>query len=135
MTEQDLLIPAYKDGYSVMFGTQYFFLVFKMLATIYERLVKAKQLIQAKVEDDLANRELLEVISLTADDEETKTKLEAFKASASRERFSMMVSAVISNMAVAQKLDSSNYEDIARLYMGSEAYLMFHFDKLIVQVS
>ena len=101
VTKQDLLIPAYKDGYSVMFGTQYFFLVFKMIATIYERLVKAKQLIQAKVEDDLANRELLEVVCMTADDDVTKAKLKVFKESASRERFSMMVSAVVSNMAVA----------------------------------
>ena len=45
----------------------------------------------------------------------------------------MLVSALINNMAVAQKLDSSNFEDIARLFMGSEAYLLFHFDKLVVQ--
>ena len=38
-------------------------------------------------------------------------------------------------MSIAQKLDSSNYEDMARVLMGSEAYLLFHFDKLIVQVS
>ena len=47
----------------------------------------------------------------------------------------MMVSAIISNLSVINKLDSSNYEDIARLFMGSEAYLLFHFDKLITTVS
>ena len=47
----------------------------------------------------------------------------------------MLVSATIGTLSVAQKLDSSNYEDIARLFMGSQAYLLFHFDKLVTQVS
>ena len=47
----------------------------------------------------------------------------------------MLVSATIGTLSAAQKLDSSNYEDIARLFMGSQAYLLFHFDKLVTQVS
>ena len=103
--EQDLLIPAYKDGYSVMYGTKDFFLVFKLLATIYERLVKAQQLIREKVEEDLKSKENLELISMAGDDEETQAKLKDFKVKATRERFAMMVSAMISNMSVSQKLD------------------------------
>ena len=36
-----------------MFGTHHFYTVFKTISSIYERLVKAKQLIFEKVESDL----------------------------------------------------------------------------------
>ena len=54
-----------------MFGTQYFYLVFKLIATIYERLVMAKKLVKNKVEDDLKKAETLELIGLAGDDEES----------------------------------------------------------------
>ena len=40
-TQQGLLEPAFKEGYSLIFGTLPVYLVFKMIASIYERLVKA----------------------------------------------------------------------------------------------
>ena len=83
-----------------MYGTKDFFLVFKLLATIYERLVKAQQLIREKVEEDLRNKENLELIGLAGDDEETQARLIEFKAKASKERFAMMVSAMISNISI-----------------------------------
>ena len=83
-----------------MYGTKDFFLVFKLLATIYERLVKAQQLIREKVEEDLRNKENLELIGLAGDDEETQARLSDFKAKASKERFAMMVSAMISNISI-----------------------------------
>ena len=118
-----------------MYGTQAFYLVFKLLATIYERLVKAKQLVKEKVEEDLKKEETLELVGMAGEDEETQKRLAAFKEDAIRERFSMMVSATVGTLSVAQKVDSSNYEDIARLFMGRQAYLLFHFDKLVTQVS
>ena len=54
-----------------MFGTQAFYLVFKLLATIYERLVKAKQLVKDKVGEDLKKEETLELVGMAGDDEET----------------------------------------------------------------
>ena len=62
-----------------MYGTKDFFLVFKLLATICERLVKAQQLIRGKVEEDLKSKENRELIGMAADDEETQAKLKAFK--------------------------------------------------------
>jgi len=41
----DNLVPSYKPGYSLMFGTELFYYVMKMITTVYERLLKAKQLI------------------------------------------------------------------------------------------
>ena len=56
----------------MIYGTRDFYLVFKMLATIFERLVKAQQLIRAKVEDDLKSVESRELIGLGGDDDETQ---------------------------------------------------------------
>ena len=118
-----------------MFGTQPIYLVFKLVATIYERLVKAKQLVRTKVEEDLAKTETLEALGLADDSKETQSKLNDFKISAITERFSMLISSLIGTISVTQRLDSSNYEDIARHFMGSQAYLLFLFDKLVATVS
>lgn len=40
-----MLQPAYRQGYSLMYGTPQFYVLLKLVATIYERLVKAKSLI------------------------------------------------------------------------------------------
>ena len=79
----------------------------------------AKQLVKNKVEEDLKKGETLELVGMAGDDEETQKRLAAFKEDAIRERFSMMVSAFIGSLSMASKLDSSNYEDMARLQMGS----------------
>ena len=42
-----------------------------MLATIYERLVKAKQLVIQKTEEDIQKHEILELIDMVGDDELT----------------------------------------------------------------
>jgi len=43
--EELLLMPAYKPEYTLFFGSGYFYILIKMFATVYERLVKAKHLI------------------------------------------------------------------------------------------
>ena len=75
----------------------------------------AKKLVNSKVEEDLKKTETLEFTGLKGDSEETQKRLLEFKENAMRERFSMMVSAFIGSLSVTQKLDSSNYEDMARL--------------------
>lgn len=56
-------MPAFKPGYSLLLGSSHFYFVFKMIATIYERLVKARQLIAEKVSEDLAKDTIKEVIT------------------------------------------------------------------------
>ncbi len=41
-----LLVPAFKQGYSLLLGSHQFYSMIKMIATIYERLVKAKSLLK-----------------------------------------------------------------------------------------
>lgn len=41
-----LFVPTYKQGYSLIIGSPHFYVQMKLIATIYERLVKADQLIR-----------------------------------------------------------------------------------------
>ena len=53
------------------------------------------------------------------------------------ERFKLFINALVGTLSQTpqKKLDPSNYEDIVRMLMGDQAYLIFVFDKLIMQVS
>lgn len=99
-----------------------------MIATIYERLVKARQLIAEKVSEDLAKDTIKEVIP-------KPECLEQFKQAVVESRFDFFIKIVIGTLSqtILKKLDSAAYEDIVRSIMGGQAYLLFVFDKLISQ--
>lgn len=106
-------------------------MVFKMISTIYERLVKAKNLIADKVQLDFdKDAEVKELIK----DHSPDSVAELHK-SMSEERYRIFISAVIGTLSQTphKKLDSANYEDLTRMLIGSQAYLLFVFDKLVMQ--
>ena len=82
-----------------------------MIATIYERLVKAKQLIT------------------------TESLILSPEKSYAAERFQMFVGLYLAILSQQSRHESTQHEDILRLLMGKEAYLLFVFDKLITSVS
>jgi len=129
---QNLLEPAFKEGYSLIYGTMHFYMVFKTIASIYERLRKAQQLITAKVDLDLSKSEIKEVIGA-----KTESEMATYRDEVIVERFKLFINALIGTLSQTphKKLDPSNYEDIVRTLMGEQAYLLFVFDKLIMQVS
>lgn len=43
--QQCELVPSYKQGYSLMYGSPHFYVQLKLIATIYERLQKAQTLL------------------------------------------------------------------------------------------
>jgi histone deacetylase complex regulatory component SIN3 len=94
-----------------LLGSTYFFVQTKLIATIYERLVKAKQLITC------------ESLALSPD----KTY--------AVERFNMFVGLYLSLLSQQSRFENTQHEDILRLLMGKEAYLLFVFDKLVTSVS
>lgn len=47
------LLPFYKPGYVLLLGSEHFFYQIKLFASIYERLVKARMLIQAKLKQEI----------------------------------------------------------------------------------
>ena len=131
-TDHGLFTPAFKEGYSLIFGTKDLYMVFKTIASIYERLSKAQQLIAEKVDLDLKR---LDVQALFIDKNEQEKAI--LRNQAVVERFKLFVNAVIGTLSQTphKKLDPSNYEDIVRTLMGEQAFLLFVFDKLILQVS
>ncbi len=40
-SQASILLPAFKEGYSLLFGTPHFYVLIKLIATIYERFMKA----------------------------------------------------------------------------------------------
>ena len=132
ISDQGLFEPAFKNSYSLIYGTKDLYMVFKTIASIYERLSKAQQLIREKVELDLKRSDIRDVIGI-----EDPAELEAFGREATVERFKLFINALIGTLSQAphKKLDPSNYEDIVRVLMGEQAFLLFVFDKLILQVS
>lgn len=112
-----IFTPCFLPKYKLFFGSQYFFIFFKQLYTIYERLLKARDLINSKVEEDLLGKT------------EGLGKVEQYK----NERFGIFIGGVIS--CFNGVFDANKYEDFSRVILGSRAYLLFSFDKLITSVS
>ncbi len=81
--------------------------------------MKAKQIVEAKVDEDLDLK----------NDEYLVKRSDEFK----KERFEVFLAGVL--VAMQSGSDFNKYEDFARSILGSKAYLLFSFDKLIVSVS
>lgn len=104
-------MPAYKQGYSLLYTTELVYVVIKMISTVYERLVKAKHLTEKHSE------EIFECDKYSS------------------ERFDLFVSLVLLSLSPERKLETNTYEDIVRELLGKDAYLLFVYDKLIASVS
>lgn len=85
----------------------------KQFYTIYERLIKAKDLIAAQVEEDILKYESL------------RPSIEQIKL----ERFDVFLGGILSS--IAGVMESNKYEDFTRSLFGNQAYFLFLFDKLI----
>ena len=82
-----------------------------MISTIYERLLKAKSLVEQQT-------------------------VEVFGAKTyTRERFDLFISLVLLTLNSDRKIEPNNYEDLLRDLLGKDAYLLFVYDKLIATVS
>lgn len=68
--------------------------MFKLIASIYERLVKAQQLIKAKVDLDCEKDEVKEFIKAT-----DEAELISFKERCSVERFKLFINALVGTLS------------------------------------
>jgi len=57
------MVPPYKNGYSLLFGTLDYFVLVRRIVMIYERFVIAQKQILEKVANDLENNKLIDLIS------------------------------------------------------------------------
>lgn len=56
LNENPLFMPYYKSNYKLLYGTQHHYIFLRYFYTVYERLIKAKDVIEAKVSEDLAKQ-------------------------------------------------------------------------------
>jgi hypothetical protein len=115
------MVPPYKSGYSLLFGTLDYFVLVRRIVMIYERFVIAKKKIEEKVANDLANNKLIDLIA--KETRQTRDKLiemlKARQAEIAEERFTMFVGSVMMTLNKATEDKRSKYEDITRNLMGS----------------
>lgn len=104
--EQKLLVPFFRKGYTLMYSTQHLYIFLRFFYTLYERMVKAQELIREKVVED-------------GQDEEKYGNLV----------FNLFLCGIASCLATT--LDSNKFEDFQRLIMGNKAYFLFTVDKLL----
>lgn len=90
--------------------------------SIYERILKARELVAVKVEQDFND---------DFSKNEWSAKFAKKKQTLVDERFQYLVKAILTTMSHASVMDTSKYEDMARELLGNEAYLLFLIDKLI----
>lgn len=90
--------------------------------SVYERILKAQELVKFKVEqdfrDDFSKREW-------------SAKFESKKQCLIDERFQYLIKAILTTMYQSNVLDTNKYEDVARELLGNEAYLLFQADRLV----
>lgn len=143
------------SGYKLLFTQYNVFMFLKFFHAIYERILKAKELIVEKVNLDLSEISLADKTAYQITDPGTckpsAKHLEAF-ASERLEYFVRGIftltscnSASSSNFlgtggivqSVAQQtsnlLDQSKFEDFSRILLGKNAFLLFQIDKLLNQ--
>jgi hypothetical protein len=108
--------PYFKPEYKLFFSSQLYFVFFRQLYSLYERLIKAKQIIREKVEEDLTELHGL------------KERADEFR----REKFDLFLSGVLCAIKNNKdSMDQNKYEDFTRALFGSKAYLLFEYNKLL----
>ena len=99
-----------------MYGPLNVFMFMTYFYSIYERIVRAKQLVKNKVEKDFKD---------DFSQKEWSVKFNQRINTVIDERFSYLVKAILTVMAQNSILDTNKYEDVARELLGNEAYLLF----------
>ena len=100
-----------------MYGSFNIFMFICYFYSIYERLLKAQDLVKAKVEQDF-----IDDFSL----KDWSKKFDKKIQNVIDERFQYLVKAIVSTFNVQNNtFDSGKYEDLARELLGNEAFLLF----------
>ena len=84
LIKSSVFYPYFKPDYRLMYGSQNFYVILRQIYTIYERIMKAQQLVADKVNEDMKQKQ----------DETLKEKLDEFK----RERFEVFLGGILVSM-------------------------------------
>jgi len=112
---KDIELPL-KKQYQLLYGPLNVYMFMVYFYSIYERIIKAKELVNKKVNQDFKD-DFSQMEWSTKFKSRTKTLVD--------ERFTYLIKAVLTLMSQNNVLDSYKYEDIARELLGNDAYLLF----------
>ena len=120
-----MFIPRLSDCndhhlYYCPFNVYAFFVYFY---SVYERILKAKELIKEKIQKDFEEDFSKADFRFKFNQKYTNKLVD--------ERFNMFICSIVTTMNSTNVLDTNKYEDLARELLGNEAYLLFQIDKLI----
>jgi histone deacetylase complex regulatory component SIN3 len=123
--ERSLFVPRFESGsnnYKLYFGptNMYMFLVY--FYSIYERVVKAYELVDSKIQQDFHD---------DFSKQGWASKYGNRRQLLVEERFQYFIKAVYTTMCFSNSLDTNKYEDLSRELLGNEAYLLFQMDKIV----
>ena len=95
---------------------------FTFFYSAYERLLKARKLVELKVQSDFRD---------DFSKHEWSTKFESQMQSLIDERYQYLIKSILTVMSQSNIFDTNKYEDVARELLGNEAYLLFQVDRLV----
>ena len=120
---ENIFIPGYsqkrakdQNEYKLYYGPLNVFMFIKYFYSVYERVLKAQELVKSKVEQDFRD---------DFSKKEWSSKFENTIQSLIDERFQYLIKSILTTMNYSNVLDTNKYEDIARELLGNEAYLLF----------
>lgn len=126
--EQCLFIPQYDSSmqteerqYKLYYGPLNVYMFMLYFSSIYERILKAQELVKSKVEQDFSD---------DFSRNEWSVKFQRKMKPLIEERFQYLIKAILTTMSHNNIMDANKYEDMARELLGNEAYLLFQVDKL-----
>ena len=119
-----MFIPAYtkKDTYQLFYAPLNVYMFLTFFYSIYERILKAEELVRQKMEQDFLD---------DFSQKEWSVKFNSRMDTLIDERFQYLIKSIVTVMNNSNILDTNKYEDIARELLGNEAYLLFQVDKLV----
>ena len=121
----ELFLPKSTNENMVLYGTVNFYSFFRNFHCLYERIIKAMNLAERGLEEQLERNPKLQTAYKVLSNEK--------KESLINERYEQIFIRGLRS-ALRGDIDSTRYEDFCRYLLGSQSYLMFSIDKLVNSV-
>jgi len=134
--------------YSLCYAPQNVYMFIKFFYGIYERVLKAKDLIYEKLLQDLAEMSLAQKQKAGICDGQTGAFVSSQLDLFFKERYEFLLKGIFATTTMQNSqglmhtgsvsggnllIDHSKYEDFARVLLGKNAFLLFQIDKIIAQ--
>ena len=138
-------LPHITPNYNLLYAPQNVYLFIKFFYGIYERFLKAKDLIYEKLLQDLAEISLSDKQSAGICDTKTGEFLSGKLEELFNERYEYLLKGIFLTTSMSTPggllsvsggsalIDHSKYEDFARVLIGKNAFLLFQIEKVISQ--